>query len=86
MGVEFNGLELGCDPHEYITVPLDDGTMEQFCPMVNGSDVMHLFSLSGSHYAGNAFAVIGLMIGVRILAYFALRFSAWRHITKSTGS
>jgi ABC-type multidrug transport system ATPase subunit/ABC-type multidrug transport system permease subunit len=86
MGVEFNGLKLTCSDAEHITVPLDDGTMEHFCPFQGGADVLKLFALDGSQYAANIFITIALTLGIRLVAYAALRWSAWRHITTSTGS
>jgi len=85
MSVEFNGLKLTCSNKELITIPLDDGKFELYCPLVQGSDIMKMFSLRPDRYGLNLLFVAILTVAVRVIAYFSLRLSAYFHIKNSGG-
>lgn len=85
MATEFAGLRLTCNPHEYITIPMEGGLMN-YCPITAGDtllDTIFVMPKGEDRFNWNAGMVTVVMIIVRAVAYAALRWSAWRHLTKS---
>ncbi len=85
MDIEFSGLKLKCRLEEMITVPLDNGQLQRYCPLERGEDVTELFGLERGTYAYNMIMVFVLTVVVRLVAYGCLRWSAYYHMRSSGG-
>jgi ABC-type multidrug transport system permease subunit len=88
MNLELIDLAFQCRPAEFITVPLDNGTMEKVCPILTGKAVLSLFGLSANPntFIINVIACVIIAVVIKVVALGALKFSAWWTIRNSTGA